>query len=166
MTSIQPVDGSHGLDEISTRIVGCAYENAEAPEFGVRQVPMHIDLTYRRHQPLEIKACFRAPGRTGVSWQIGRDLVATGLTTSPTGVRSDDDQLLSDIRISTHPLRWHDWTLVTLRSPSGTADIGLPTYELIQFIDRTEDMVPIGAETALITEAELDLLFQGGEPTQ
>lgn len=161
MTSIQPIHGDYVLDEISTRVVGRIYQLDI--ECGPRELPVHVEMTYRRSRPFELELCFQTPyDPATVTWCISRELLAAGLTTgSPEG---DDttQNLAADVQISTHALPGHDWTLLTLRSPSGTADIGLPTHELIQFVDRSEDLVAAGSEGLLITETDLTALLDNG----
>ncbi|MEV1295378.1 SsgA family sporulation/cell division regulator [Pseudonocardia sp. NPDC049635] len=119
-----------------------------------------MNLTYRRTNPFEITADFpNSAGDFAVTWCIGRETLSAGLTATAE-MSYEADRLVSDIQIGTHALRWHDWTLLTLSSPSGTAEIGLPTYELIQFVARTEDIVPAGTEAELITDAHLAELFE------
>lgn len=146
--------------KISTRVTGCVYSVDEAPQLGVRQTPIAVNLTYRRTNPFEITADFpNSAGDVAVTWCIGRETLSAGLTATAE-MSYEADRLVSDIQIGTHALRWHDWTLLTLSSPSGTAEIGLPTYELIQFVTRTEDIVPAGTEAELITDAHLAELFE------
>lgn len=161
MTSIQPIHGGFDLDEISTRVTGRIYQLD--PELGMRELPVRVELTYRRSQPFELELCFRTPYDTAsVTWCISRELLAAGLTTASPEADDTTQHLAADVQISTYALPGYDWTVLTLRSPSGTADIGMPTHELIQFVDRTEDLVAVGTEGALITEADLAALLADG----
>ncbi|WP_308820216.1 SsgA family sporulation/cell division regulator [Pseudonocardia alni] len=165
MTNIQPTRGGFGLDEVHTQITGRIYQLQVAPALAMRELPVHVEMTYRRSRPLELEMRFRTCGETtSVTWCIGRELLTAGLTTASPEVTDTDQRFTPDIQISTHALPGLDWTLITLSSPSGTAEIGLPTYELIDFIDRTEDIVTPGAEGPLVAEADLVALFDDQGP--
>ena len=162
MTSIQPIPGDFDLDAISTEVTGRIYQLD--PALGMRELPVHVEMTYCRGRPFEIELCFRTSryGNDRVTWCISRDLVTAGLTTASPETGGPAEFPAGDVHISTHALPGFDWTLLTLRSPTGLADIGLPAHELIEFVDRTEDLVAAGTEGDLITEADLTALLDDG----
>lgn len=165
MTSTQPTPDGSNLDEVRTQITGRIYHLLLAPELAMSEFPVHVEMTYRRSRPFELDASFRTCGETAsVTWCIGRELLAAGLTTASSEVDDTDQRLARDVQISTHALPGGDWTLITLSSPSGTAEIGLPTYELIDFIDRTEDVVAPGTERQLVAETDLAALLDDQGP--
>lgn len=163
MTDTQP--GGIGPSETCTQVIGRIYQLQLAPEPGIRELPVHVEMTYRRSRPFELEVRFRTCGdTTSVTWCIGRELLSAGLTGASSEVDDAAQHLARDVQISTHALARHDWTLITLRSPSGTAEIGLPSHELIEFIDRTEDVVAAGMEGPLVAEADLAALFDEPGP--
>lgn len=95
--------------------------------------PVDAELGYRVADPY---AVFVAFPEDGVEWVVGRDLVAEGLSRSA-GV--------GDVRVGPDPFVADD-TLVELESPGGRASLQVRTAVLVDFLRRTAELVPFGAE--------------------
>lgn len=103
---------------------------------GVHTTTIEIDMSYDTNDPYGVELHF---ARANVRWIISRDLIINGLESS-----SGE----GDVRISTHATLGGDTTILTLsnRDPA-TTDFTLDTHELMGFLQLTEQMVPLGAET-------------------
>jgi hypothetical protein len=99
-------------------------------------VPVQVELRYDTRDPYAAVAAFRT-GRAGwVEWCFARDLLADGLVTE-----SGD----GDVRIrpaTDDP----EIVVVELTSPSGHATFEAAAEDLVDFLDRTYDVVVPGNE--------------------
>jgi len=62
MTDTQP--GGIGPNETCTQVIGRIYQLQLAPEPGIRELPVHVEMTYRRSRPFELEVRFRTCGDT------------------------------------------------------------------------------------------------------
>jgi hypothetical protein len=112
-----------------------------------------VPYTFTAAQPLWVRFEFLLPEGT-VAWDLSRDLLRHG-TRQLAG--------LGDVRVrprDSTPAR----TQVELRSPAGVATLDLLTGDLLRLLDRTEQLVPLGAEnlTAAVDGALAALLHHPG----
>ncbi|SFO53862.1 Streptomyces sporulation and cell division protein, SsgA [Pseudonocardia ammonioxydans] len=122
---------------------------------GVQSVPLRAQLDYHQDRAFEIAVTFEGSQTPAVTWTIGRDQLALGLTSSTVETTDDLQHDAADIAIHTYALPGGCWTLITLAPPTAAAvEIGIPTHDLIQFVADTEDVVAMGAERDPVTEAD------------
>ncbi|MCL7375395.1 SsgA family sporulation/cell division regulator [Streptomyces sp. 35G-GA-8] len=94
-------------------------------------------LRYDRADPFAVRMAFPPPATlegTEVTWEFSRELLATGMT-EPVGV--------GDVRV--RPFGYGR-TVLEFHAPEGTAMVHLRTAELRRFLERSEDLVPVGRE--------------------
>ncbi|MEV8394948.1 MULTISPECIES: SsgA family sporulation/cell division regulator [unclassified Streptomyces] len=94
-------------------------------------------LRYDRADPFAVRMAFPPPATlegTEVTWEFSRELLATGMT-EPVGV--------GDVRV--RPFGYGR-TVLEFHAPEGTAMVHLRTAELRRFLERSEDLVPVGHE--------------------
>ncbi|MEU3048788.1 MULTISPECIES: SsgA family sporulation/cell division regulator [unclassified Streptomyces] len=113
-------------------------------------------LHYDRRDPFTVRIDFPAPatleGRD-VSWEFARELLAEGVE-APAGI--------GDVRV--RPFGY-DRTVMEFHAPEGVAMVHLLTGELLTFLQRTEELVPLGDERdRLDLDGALALLLGGGTP--
>lgn len=102
-------------------------------EYGV---PVPARFSYSAHDPLSVTAEFHAAG-SRVQWVFARDLLHAG-TVHPTG---DGDVTCWPATISGERV-----VCIALRSPSGQALLEAPAADIHEFLGRSYDVVPAGAE--------------------
>ncbi|MFJ5222577.1 SsgA family sporulation/cell division regulator [Streptomyces sp. NPDC088400] len=98
---------------------------------------VHATLRYDRADPFAVRMAFPPPATlegTEVTWEFSRELLATGMT-EPIGV--------GDVRV--RPFGYGR-TVVEFHAPEGTAMVHLRSWELRDFLERSEDLVPAGRE--------------------
>lgn len=120
---------------------------------GGHPFPVLVELSWSARDPYVLYALFTPHGGQPVEWLLGRDLVSTGLYV-PFG---DGD-------VHVHPEHHgaRRITVLTLVTPGGEAELGLPTDELLAFLRSTYDVVPTGAEWLFADlDSELALLLEG-----
>ncbi len=101
--------------------------------------PVQAELRYDAADPFAVRGDFCLDEQI-VRWVFARTLLRTGLY-EPTGA--------GDVRVRP----WLDdegraVVLIELSSPDGSAALRAPTSDLAFFLLRTEDLVPIGSESA------------------
>jgi hypothetical protein len=113
-------------------------------------------LTYAVRDPFAVRIGFGDGGEPvddGVTWLLGRELLAAGLE-RPAG---DGDVRVWPSRTSGDVLYPH------LRAPSGEALFELSRATVAAFLQRTEELVPSGQETAALdVDDALAALLSGG----
>ncbi len=102
-------------------------------EYGV---PVPARFSYSAHDPLSVMAEFHAAGNA-VQWVFARDLLKEG-TIHPAG---DGDVTCWPATISGQRV-----VCIALRSPSGQALLEAPAEQIHEFLSRSFDVVPAGAE--------------------
>jgi hypothetical protein len=102
-------------------------------EYGV---PVPARFSYSAHDPLSVTAEFHAAG-SAVQWVFARDLLQAG-TVHPTG---DGDVTCWPATISGERV-----VCIALRSPSGQALLEAPAGAIDEFLQRSYEVVPVGAE--------------------
>lgn len=114
---------------------------------GPRAVPLVAHLHYTASDPYAIRMAFHAGVDEPVEWIFGRELLAVGAT-DPVG---DGDIQIWPSDESTLGL--------ALRSPYGSALFEAPLADLVEFLQRTYQIVPPGTESEFMDiDAELDRL--------
>lgn len=111
---------------------------------GTYTVPLGVALSYRSDDPYAVTVSFTQgtdDAHDRVDWIVDRALLCRGLETSTSSTDIVPGHPAPDVRVSTHGLACGDWTVITVESPTGRADIGLPTYELIDFMADTEKVI-------------------------
>ncbi|MEV6425861.1 SsgA family sporulation/cell division regulator [Streptomyces sp. NPDC051662] len=94
-------------------------------------------LRYDRSDPFAVRMAFPPPATlegTEVTWEFSRELLAAGMT-EPVGV--------GDVRV--RPFGYGR-TVLEFHAPEGTAMVHLRTAELRRFLERSQDLVPVGRE--------------------
>ncbi|MEE1794680.1 SsgA family sporulation/cell division regulator [Streptomyces sp. BE308] len=94
-------------------------------------------LQYDREDPFAVRMAFPGPATlegTEVSWEFSRELLATGID-APAGV--------GDVRV--RPFGF-ERTVLEFHAVEGVAMVHVRTAELRQFLDRAQEMVPVGDE--------------------
>ena len=113
-------------------------------------------LSYVVSDPFAVRIGFGdadEPVDDGITWLLGRELLAAGLE-RPAG---DGDVRLWPARTSGDVLYLH------LRAPSGEALFEVSRATVAAFLQRTEELVPSGEETAALdVDEELAVLLSGG----
>ncbi|MGY1743390.1 MULTISPECIES: SsgA family sporulation/cell division regulator [unclassified Blastococcus] len=119
---------------------------------GWTEVP--ATLGYDTTDPFAVRIGFGDPDSDdGISWLLARDLLRAGLD-RPTG---DGDVRLWPARTTGDVLFLH------LRAPSGEALFEVSRTAVAAFLRRTEELVPVGQEAALLqVDDELAALLSGG----
>ena len=124
-------------------------------EPGAASLPVRADLNYDVSDPYAVQVCFHTgSGSTGgdvVQWTFARQLLSDGVN-APAGE--------GDVQV--WPSSSGDLPVVclSLSSPSGRALFEVPLMDLVEFLGRTYDAVPTGAESEHVdVDAELALLL-------
>ncbi|MFE4175620.1 SsgA family sporulation/cell division regulator [Streptomyces sp. NPDC056909] len=94
-------------------------------------------LRYDRTDPFAVRMAFPPLATlegTEVTWEFSRELLTTGMY-EPVG--------LGDVRV--RPFGYGR-TVVEFHAPEGTAMVHLRTSDLRRFLERSEDLVPVGRE--------------------
>ncbi len=121
---------------------------------GQRQ-PAVVDLTfaYTMVDPYAIQLVISPKQGTRREWLLSRDVLADAVSAAP---RLGGQE--GDVRVTTYGRpghEGHDLTVITLAPPDQHAEIVCDTRELVDLLNRTEDLVPIGCETAIV-QVQLD----------
>ena len=122
---------------------------------GSAALPVRAGLDYDPSDPYAVTVSFHTTGGAGgsdvVSWTFARQLLADGLA-APAGE--------GDVQVWPSSGALAPVVCLSLSSPSGRALFELPLAELAQFLAETYEVVPSGAESALVdVEGELALLL-------
>ncbi|MBU4337331.1 MAG: SsgA family sporulation/cell division regulator [Actinobacteria bacterium] len=102
-------------------------------------IQVSTEFSFRANDPYTVRAVFT--GAQSVStWLLGRELLADGLHAP-----ADEPAGNGDVQV------WLDedpeYVLISLSGVEGNALLAAPTEPLVRFIARTEQLVPIGAES-------------------
>jgi hypothetical protein len=102
-------------------------------------IQVSTEFSFRANDPYTVRAVFT--GAQSVStWLLGRELLADGLHAP-----ADEPAGNGDVQV------WLDedpeYVLISLSGVEGNALLAAPTEPLVRFIARTEELVPIGAES-------------------
>lgn len=137
---------AHPSTAITTTVEGRLYHLD--PSTGVHTAPLVVAMSYHASDPYTVDV--RLTDASGlapvVTCVMDRDLLTGGLSASSDATAPD--QFTPEVCVATRGLTCGDWTLITWYSPSDRAEIGIPTYELIEFLAETEDLVAPGTESA------------------
>lgn len=119
---------------------------------GPHSVPVAAWFRYDLREPWLVTLSFQAAGGRFVDWAIQRELLCDGVLMGAG---------LGDVRIQRGlDHGGFDQAWITLSSPSGTADFTFDYRTLVDLIERTEQAVPLGAETSQVDiDAELRALL-------
>jgi Streptomyces sporulation and cell division protein, SsgA len=122
---------------------------------GSASLPVRAGLRYEVSDPYAVAIGFHTASAVGegevVEWTFARQLLTDGVA-APVG---DGDVQVWPSTSSGAPV-----VCLSLCSPSGKALFELPLPELVDFLGRTYDAVPTGAESAHVdVDAELALLL-------
>ena len=123
---------------------------------GAASLPVRAGLDYDITDPYAVTVSFHtgngAPGGDVVQWTFARQLLSDGVTV-PAGE--------GDVQV--WPSTGHSGEAVvclSLSSPSGRALFEVPLPDLVEFLGRTYEAVPTGAESDHVdVDAELALLL-------
>ena len=137
---------AHPSTAITTTFEGRLYHLD--PSTGVHTAPMVVvmDSAATEIYTVDVRLTDASGQAPVVICAVGRDLLAGGLSTSSD--TTAPDQPAAEVCVATRGLACGDWTLITWYSPGDRAEIGIPTYELIEFLAETEDLVAPGTESA------------------
>jgi hypothetical protein len=109
------------------------------PTFGTSAVtPVTTRWTYETYEPYAVTVAFATDRGRWVEWVFARDLLIEGLA-EPAGqgdlrIRPDDED--------------PDLLMLEIHAPSGSAVFSLDREDTEDFLARTLDLVPRGAESA------------------
>ena len=113
-------------------------------------IPVRTELSFRVSDPYTVRAIFSGPHSMS-TWLLGRELLFQGLR-----AMSDAPAGTGDVQV------WRDedpdFTLVSLSGVEGSALLAAPTDPLEGFLARTEQLVPLGAESDRM-ESEISALI-------
>jgi hypothetical protein len=101
--------------------------------------PVRSRWSYRTDQPFTLTAAFQTERDRWVEWVFSRDLLAEGLMESA-GV--------GDVRFRPIEERGLHMLAVEIESPEGYALLELDHAAVVDFLDATEELVPLGEEDA------------------
>jgi hypothetical protein len=121
---------------------------------GAASLPVRADMLYDPEDPYAVQVSFHTGnGATGdvVQWTFARQLLSDGLAL-PAGE--------GDVQVWPSSSSGASVVCLSLSSPSGRALFEVPLSELAEFLGRTYEAVPTGAESAHVdVDAELALLL-------
>jgi hypothetical protein len=99
--------------------------------------PVRSRWSYRADQPFMLTAAFQTDRDRWVEWVFSRELLVAGLTDA-TGV--------GDVRFRPLEERGLRMLVVEIESPEGYALLELDHEAVADFLDATEELVPLGSE--------------------
>jgi len=105
--------------------------------------PVHAEFRYRSDDPFAVQLLLSIDQSPAISWIFSRDLLAEGVR-GPAG--------MGDVQV--FPV--YDGTIIELRSGEQAARLLTHTPDLMDFLDRSVEIVPSGSEAAYF-EIEPDL---------
>jgi Streptomyces sporulation and cell division protein, SsgA len=94
---------------------------------------VNAEMRYQCDDPFAVQMLLSVDQSPAISWIFGRELLATGVV-MPSG--------MGDVQI--YPT--HDGVIIELRSGTIAAKLLAHTPDLMDFTDRTFDLVPLGSE--------------------
>lgn len=104
---------------------------------------VHAEFIYRSDDPYAIQLLLSIDQSPAITWVFGRDLLQSGVQ-APAG--------MGDVQV--FPV--HDGTVIELRSGNHTARLLTHSPDVVEFLDRTVEIVPVGSESEYV-EIESDL---------
>lgn len=124
---------------------------------GAASLPVRAGLDYDLTDPYAVTVSFHTGGAAGgssaevVQWTFARQLLSDGVTV-PAGE--------GDVQVWPSSVGGSTVVCLSLSSPSGRALFEVPLADLVEFLGRTYQAVPTGAESDLVdVDAELALLL-------
>ena len=122
---------------------------------GASSLPVRADLGYDVTDPYAVQVSFHtgsgAAGSEVVQWTFARQLLSDGVTV-PAGE--------GDVQVWPSSSGGQSVVCISLSSPSGRALFEVPLSDLVEFLSRTYQAVPTGAESDHVdVDAELALLL-------
>ena len=99
--------------------------------------PVRSRWSYRADQPFTVTAAFQTERDRWVEWVFSRELLVAGLT---------DSAGVGDVRFRPLEERGLTMLVVEIESPEGYALLELDHEAVADFLDATEEMVPLGSE--------------------
>lgn len=113
-------------------------------------IPVAAELSFRTSDPYTVRAVFTG-AQTMSTWLLGRELLFQGLRAA-----SDQPAGTGDVQV------WRDddpdFALISLSGVEGSALLAAPTGPLEVFLEATEKLVPLGAESDRM-ESEISALI-------
>jgi hypothetical protein len=109
---------------------------------GDAAVPLPVTLSYDATDPYAVHAVFRTGQGDGVEWVFARELLAGGVV----GMTGEGDVRVwpADAEPGSPAASAVN---IALASPDGEALLAAPAGQLIDFVERTYDLVPEGCES-------------------
>lgn len=100
--------------------------------------PVRSRWSYRADQPFTVTAAFQTDRDRWVEWVFSRELLSQGLT---------DSSGVGDVRF--RPIEERDLRMIVveIESPEGYALLELDHESVAEFLDATEELVPLGSES-------------------
>lgn len=99
--------------------------------------PVRSRWSYRADQPFTVTAAFQTDRDRWVEWVFSRELLVAGL---------DEAAGVGDVRFRPIEERGLHMLVVEIESPEGYALLELDHAAVDDFLDATEEMVPLGSE--------------------
>lgn len=100
--------------------------------------PVRSRWSYRADQPFTVTAAFQTDRDRWVEWVFSRELLTQGLT---------DSSGVGDVRFRPIEERGLRMLVVEIESPEGYALLELDHESVAEFLDATEELVPLGSES-------------------
>ncbi len=117
-------------------------------------VTVRAGLRYDENDPYAVEVSFHTGtggGSEVVQWTFARSLLSDGVT-GPAGE--------GDVQVWPSTPEGQNVVCLSLSSPSGRALFEMPVADLVEFLARTYESVPTGAESSMVdVDAELALLL-------
>ncbi|MFC1410560.1 SsgA family sporulation/cell division regulator [Streptacidiphilus sp. N1-12] len=120
-----------------------------------RDLAFEVDvrLGYNPADPYAVRLTFHLPGDASVTWMLSRELLLDGLS-----CRSGEGDVVVE-PVPGEDLEFPD-VRIRLNSPAGTAVLYSPALPLIEFLARTDQVLPMGEEQAMDElEQQLSLIL-------
>lgn len=122
---------------------------------GNPSLPVAADVRYDVADPYAVRVAFHTGGADLVEWTFARQLLTDGVT-RPVGE--------GDVQVWPASNQARPCVNLALSSPSGRALFEVPLANLVEFLSRTYNAVPTGAESEHVdVDAELALLLWSDE---
>jgi hypothetical protein len=99
--------------------------------------PVYAEFRYRSDDPFAVQLLLSVDQSPAISWVFARELLLDGMR-GPAG--------MGDVQV----FPTHDGTIVELRSGEQSARLLVHTPDVLDFLDRSIDIVPPGSESAYL----------------
>ena len=99
--------------------------------------PVRSRWSYHADEPFTVTAAFQTDRDRWVEWVFSRELLVTGL---------DESAGIGDVRFRPIEERGLRMLAVEIESPEGYALLELDHEAVAEFLDATEELVPLGSE--------------------